>query len=363
MQNNNYSVYQHWDPLKTCVVGKAYPPKFFDWIKDSATRRLFWQLAEETEEDFQLLVTKLQQFGVEILRPTILPREQLKLNESYVPPPVTPRDYFLMIHDQLWIPQIPNRSHANRVFAQQKLNRAEFDVYDMTKHTTKLLSYQEIFNHVQAQGNTLQPTELDVISGCFVSRIGKNLYFATQDYTEDQPALLATVDACFPTTKNKIVNAGGHGDATYCPVAPGLIISLQDVPTYAETFPEWEVVYLPPSNYANMNEFKHSMKINGGSWFVPGFENNSNMVNLVEYYFHDWVGQVAETVFDVNILVVDRQNIIVSSHNNQVENACAKHGITVHVVPFRHRYFWDAGTHCITNDLNRFGTLQNWFTK
>jgi hypothetical protein len=25
----------------------------------------------------------------------------------------------------------------------------------------------------------------------------------------------------------------------------------------------------------------------------------------------------------------------------------------VHVSPFRHRYFWDAGIHCITNDLNR----------
>lgn len=36
---------------------------------------------------------------------------------------------------------------------------------------------------------------------------------------------------------------------------------------------------------------------------------------------------------------------------------CAKKGIKVHVSPFRHKYFWDAGIHCITNDLHRKGTL------
>jgi hypothetical protein len=91
---NTYSVYQHWDPLRTCVVGRAYPPEFFNWIKDADTRRRFWQLAEETEEDFQLLIAKLKQFGVEVLRPSIGSSNEQKINNSYVPPPVTPRDYF-----------------------------------------------------------------------------------------------------------------------------------------------------------------------------------------------------------------------------------------------------------------------------
>jgi hypothetical protein len=58
---------------------------------------------------------------------------------------------------------------------------------------------------------------------------------------------------------------------------------------------------------------------------------------------------------------VDPKNIVVSGHNNLVEIACAKHGIEVHVVPFRHKYFWDCGTHCATNDLNRIGTSQKFF--
>jgi len=77
------------------------------------------------------------------------------------------------------------------------------------------------------------------------------------------------------------------------------------------------------------------------------------MMHMVDHYFDEWVGQASETQFQVNILIIDPKNIVVSSHNDQVEKACAKYGITVHVVPFRHKYFWDAGTHCITNDINR----------
>jgi hypothetical protein len=81
----------------------------------------------------------------------------------------------------------------------------------------------------------------------------------------------------------------------------------------------------------------------------------------VEYYFDTWVGQVSETVFDVNILILDTKNIVVSVHNDMVEAACARHGVNVHVVPFRHKYFWDCGIHCVTNDISRLGQIGNFF--
>ena len=54
-----YSVYQHWDPLKVCVVGRSYPPEFYSWIKKPAVRSLFERIAIETEEDFQMKMRKL----------------------------------------------------------------------------------------------------------------------------------------------------------------------------------------------------------------------------------------------------------------------------------------------------------------
>jgi hypothetical protein len=384
-----YSVYQHWDPLKVCLVGRTYPPEFYSWIKDPVTRSRFEILAEETEQDYQNLIRLLQnQFGVQVLRPEF-PEDlsSLYVNGKWVQPPTAPRDYFLMIQDQFWVPTVPNASHAWSVFYRQhkeewwpdyvrpqdfynalpefaykiKEKFADFQQLDQQHLDTKLSFYTHVFDRIRNQGNSIVETNLDFINGCFVSRLGSNLFFATQTYHDDKQAILNQVNQLFPTTQNRVVNSGGHGDAVYCPVSPGLIISLNDIPTYADTFPDWEVVYLPPSNYSHMREFEHSMKRNKGRWFMPGFEQDQNLIHMVDHYFDEWVGQVSETVFDVNILIVDPKNIVVSTHNEQVEAACARHGITVHVSPFRHKYFWDCGIHCVTNDLHREGHCQNWF--
>jgi hypothetical protein len=384
-----YSVYQHWDPLQVCLVGRTYPPEFYSWIKHSATRQRFETLAEETEEDYQTLIKLLEnRFGVRVFRPEF-PQDlsQLWVGNKWVQPPTAPRDYFLMIQDRFWVPEIPNGSHAWSIFYRQRRQPgwgdyvrpsdfyldhselaiqiqqefAQFQQVDQAHLDAKLGFYNHVFDDIRAQGNEIVYTDLDFINGCFVSRIGQNLYFATQTYHDDQQGILQQVNELFPSTKNRVVNAGGHGDATYCPITPGLIVSLRDIPTYADTFPGWEVVYLPPSDYAHMQEFKTSMIRNKGRWFIPGFEQDNHLVELVDHYFDAWVGQVSETVFDVNILIVDPKNIVVSSHNDQVESACARYGIEVHVVPFRHRWFWDAGIHCITNDLSRLGQIGNFF--
>jgi hypothetical protein len=383
-----FQVYQHWDPLKICVVGRTYPPEFFSWIKNSKTRIRFENLAEETEEDYQSLISLLKKFNVEIVRPEF-PEDlnDLYIDGKWVQPPTAPRDYFLMIHDQFFVPSIPNASHAWSVFYRQnkqawwpdyvrprdfyeswpeysadiKEKHQKFKIQDQMHLDAKLNFYTHIFEKIKCQGNKIVYTDLDFINGCFVSRIGQDLYFATQTYYDDKSIILQQVNDLFPSTRNHVVNAGGHGDAVYCPVTPGLIISLNDVPTYADTFPDWEVVYLPPSNYAHMREFEFSMKRNKGRWFMPGFEKDQNLQHMVDHYFDEWVGHVSETVFDVNILIVDPKNIVVSTHNETVEKACARYGIQVHVSPFRHKYFWDCGIHCVTNDLDRSGIMQDYF--
>tara|TARA_B100000085_G_scaffold280841_1_gene306439 strand:+ start:754 stop:1917 length:1164 start_codon:yes stop_codon:yes gene_type:complete len=386
-----YSVNQHWDKLDTCIVGRTYPPEFYNWIENPQTRSTFEKLASETEEDYQNLIRLLEgKFGVKTFRPEFPEDMQtLYIDGKWVQPPTAPRDYFIMIGDKWWVPKIPNGSHAWSIFYRQNKRNwwpdfvrpqdfynaypefekevsekfAQFMEFDQNHLDAKLGFYTHIFDDIKAQGNEIVYTELDFINGCFVSRIGENLYFATQTFHDDKQALLEQVNEYFPDTQNKIVNSGGHGDAVYCPVTPGLIISINDMPTYKDTFPDWEVVYLPDSNYEHMREFEHSMKRNKGRWFFPGFEKDPTMIEMVDHYFDEWVGEVHETVFDVNILCVDPKNIVVSAHNDQVESACARYGIEVHVSPFRHKYFWDSGIHCITNDLNRIGERRNIFAK
>ena len=69
----------------------------------------------------------------------------------------------------------------------------------------------------------------------------------------------------------------------------------------------------------------------------------------------DWVGYVEETVFDVNMLVIDENNVVVNNYNEKAFDAFERYNITPHIVNFRHRYFWDGGLHCITSDISREG--------
>ncbi len=348
------TVYQHWDPLEVCVVGKAYPPEFYSWITDKNTRKKFEQVARETEEDFQKLIKLLMQFGVEIVRPNIPDTfEDCMVDDVWLPPPVTPRDYFIMIHDKLWVPVVPNANHAHNAFKKQKTKTwAQFQAHDQAKHNRKLIFYDKILQQYETV-----PTDCTYISGCFVSRLGEDLFFATQTIHDNWVEIQTQVDRLFPHTTNHIVDAQGHGDAVYCPVTEGLIISIANE-DYKQSFPNWEVVHLPLSHYAALKMFQSSMKLNAGKWYIPGFEKNPLILETVDAYMDDWIGEVSETVFGVNILIINPKNVVIAEYNQQVVEALTRYGITAHIAPFRHKYFWDAGIHCVTNDLKRKGTLE-----
>jgi hypothetical protein len=98
-----------------------------------------------------------------------------------------------------------------------------------------------------------------------------------------------------------------------------------------------------------------------GSWWVPGEEDNDDFRWFVEYWLKDWVGYVEESVFDVNVLVLDEHHVCVSTYNKEVFDFLKKHKIEPIIVPWRHRYFWDGGLHCITLDLYREGNQIDYF--
>lgn len=373
-----YSVYQHWDPLRVCVVGRSYPPEFYSWIKVPHVRSLFEKIATETEEDFQNIIKKLQEFGVDVLRPE-LPADPF-VDGQYVPPPMTPRDYTVMVGDTFYTQQ-GNTDHLIRLLYNDVKdiswpdcnNLTEFNnlpdyiqtecknVHYFDQHVFKTNPYRKIVEHVKQHGNIVKTLDSQSINGAMISRIGKDLYFGTDSYQVNQIAAKTQMDLEFSSYRNHIVNTGGHSDATYCPVCPGLIISLHDVPTYADTFPGWEVVYLPGQSWNKVRPFLDLKEKNRGKWWIPGFEYDQAVIDIVEQWLEHWTGYVEETVFDVNMLIVDPKNVIVFNYNKTVFDALDRYGITPHIVPFRHRYFWDGGIHCVTSDIHREGTMQDYF--
>ena len=368
-----WSVYQHWDPLRVCIVGRSYPPEFYSWITVAHVRNLFERIAIETEEDYQNIIKKLQNFGVEILRPE-LPHKTL-VDGRHAPPPMFPRDYLVMIGNTFYeniSPQfeksynnVKDPSWPNCTSWEQfcslplPIQKECIEVYNFDHGN---YPYKQIIDRIKSHGNQVKShVNGSIINGAMVSRIGKDLFFGTTSYDQNQEDIKRLIRQEFTQTRNHIVNTGGHGDGTYCPVCPGLIISLHDVPTYANTFPGWEVLYLPGQSWSKVSPFLKLKQKNHGKWWIPGFEQDQAVVDTVEQWLGHWTGYVEETVFDVNMLIIDPKNVIVFNYNKQVFDALDRYGITPHVVPFRHRYFWDGGIHCITSDLHREGVMQDYF--
>jgi glycine amidinotransferase len=67
------------------------------------------------------------------------------------------------------------------------------------------------------------------------------------------------------------------------------------------------------------------------------------------------MGYVEETVFDVNMLQIDEHTVLVNNYNQDMFDFFKTKNIEPIVTPFRHRFFWDGGIHCITADLYRQG--------
>ena len=373
-----YSVYQHWDPLKVCIVGRSYPPEFYAWIKIPHVRNLFEKIAAETEEDFQAIIKKLNEFGVQTVRPD-LPDTVNMVNGRYPKPPMTPRDNTVMIGDQYYSQTEFNfenfykdvkdvtwpdcASHEEFLELPQHIQNECIQLHQLYKFKDQPSSYSNINTLIKQQGNNIITDVRNTwCNGAMVARIGRDLYVGTDDYDQDILALKNKVNNMFVNTRNHVVNTGGHSDSTYCPVAPGLIISLYDVPTYADTFPGWEVVYLPGQSWTKVKPFMDLKKKNDGKWWIPGFEHDQDVVDVVETWLGHWTGYVEETVFDVNMLIIDPKNVMVFNYNKQVFDALDRYGITPHIVPFRHRYFWDGGIHCVTSDLHREGTMNDYFS-
>ena len=377
-----YSVHQHWDPLRVCAVGRSYPPEFYSFITNSRVRDVMERIAIETEEDYQKLIKLLESFGIEIVRPEINPDFSIYLIDGKYSPPImmTPRDYTAMIGDQFFMPitirteiqwnifkgfDWPKCPHTKEEFnvlpiwVKEELS-SMFNIKSFSELSKpEFQSFTPIESLIKSQGNKILYDTC--INTAMTTRVGKDLYFGTEFYDQPQSVLKKQAEKLFPDYRCHIVDTGGHSDGVYCPVKPGLIISLYDVPTYAETFPDWEVIYLSRQSWAAVKPFLDLKEKNRGKWWVPGEELNNDFTEFVEDWLSHWVGYVEETVFDVNMLVIDEKNVVCNNYNQQVFAAFERHGVTPHVVNFRHRYFWDGGLHCITSDLHREGVQKDYF--
>jgi len=339
--NNQYNVWNKWDKLKTVVLGDLYRPEFYDSIKTPEIQDGMKKITEESLEDLEHFERVLKDFGCEVSRPEINPNDRIedfmedgKLIGIVPRPPLMPRDAQFVQGNNLVYTSNEKTLHIENTL--KKYNNT--DVIDIKKAETNRTSWAPNFTGV-----------------------GKDVYIDILEFKINQN-IVNKLKAGNPDVRLNYLRHGGHSDGVFHTLKPGVILSLEQIQTYKKTFPGWDVMYLADQSWHKMHPFSMLKEKNQGKWWVPGEEDNDNLTFFIEAWLSDWVGFVEETVFDVNVLVLDEHHVCMTNVNNPQINAfLKKHNMEAVYVPWRHRYFWDGGLHCLTLDLYREGIQKDYF--
>ena len=299
------SSYTSWQPLEEVIVGRAYTPDYFDFIDDAQVRNQLQQILAETNEDLDNLQRTCETYGAEVKRPALPNKDSFMqwqtVGEGAPLPPLTPRDWQISLGDKLL-----------RVLPVDELN-------DICK------GYGD--QVVNPHGEHFDPDcILNGSSASCIVRVGTDVFFDNSEHL--QPHQTRKWDDQLDLDKD---------------------------------FPGWDVCKIWDSSiWAAMEVGKFKEENFNGAWYVQGQTPTLEFTKFVDTYLNKWVGFVSDTVFDVNCLVLDEENVVFSAYNKQVFDYCEKHKINPIISELRHSYFWDGGVSCCTQDIRRKGSLETY---
>jgi glycine amidinotransferase len=334
---NSYTEFQ---PLEEIVVGRAYPGEYFDYINDPEIRNYMIRLFDETEEDFLNLIQLLQSFGVTVTRPEIVSKAEFQnqaVQGHFSYPPITPRDHAITLGNTLFKNSATTMYNSVMDYYQQ-LGGTVIDPYNRRWDS----------DHVMSNS-----------SASCILRLGRDIFFDQSDWLTHQQSQWVQ-ENILQGRDHRIhfMDTDGHSDAVFCIPKPGIILTTHHDKNldYNRDFPGWQVYRIQPVRNTIIQERVEQ----GIEWWAPGRDDSDKFKNYVETYLNNWLGSIHETVFDVNVLVVDESNVIFSHYNRDLFAFCEKQGINCHVSELRHRYFWDGGIHCCTLDIRRTGGMESY---
>lgn len=334
MQLAQINSYTNWGRLKEVWLGDVYPSHFYDHL-ESQVRDVFHEITEKTQHDLSIIERKLIELGVKVVRPIYnnINRYVIPPENKLEKPHICPRDYFLVYANTLMGPVThPAWSHAVVEYAKDPNSKVMGD---------------------------LRLQHLGYISSANSVRSGKDLYLdifwgnKSNNVAEMKRELEEKVKPEFPNSRLHLLNNGGHVDACFAVIKPGLLLTSAYFKDYERTFPGWEKINVSQPEYASQNNKKNRHIEGNGKWWHTGGNTNRAFNEHVIKHALDWVGNYTETYFEVNCLVVDEHNVLMLGENEAVFRELERHGVTAHSLPFRTRTFWDGGLHCLTLDIRR----------
>ena len=388
---NTFKKFTTHGRLRTVLLGSYFLPEYFSKIKNLKVKDPLMRMAEEVNEDLDKFQQILENFGVTVLR---APQPTGYFDQSNIyRPPLQVRNTHAVIGDYMyqfnpdWHDPIDPvlRNYCSNIINLEKSNTefylASMEAAKENHNPERNIWYSQDKYHELAGSDW--PSYDSFVKGVESSspRIREEMlsFKSTLEYETKElapfqgPNVINTEDfICVdaneycnyeswlrdyikdPRPIRQFTSKAGHVDGCFAVLGNKTILGIDPLIDYARFFPGYTVVRVPPESYQDqIHEFKLMKKKVNGAWWLAGEEHNDEFIDYVETHLKSWVGYVAESVFDVNVLALDEHTICVSNITKDIQKQLSSRGIECILVPWRHRFFVDGGLHCITLDLYR----------
>lgn len=341
--------WNEWDTLKSVIVGRADGARVphadrslksisYAGLADASTipsGPYPEQVIEETREDLELLCDVFRSQGVEVLRPQITDTSisfktpQWASDGQYI---YCPRDSVLIHGDLIIEAPMPLRARYFENLAYRDIFMRAFQQGARWMSAPKPMLLDENYSSETSPGiPTLNNNEI-----CFdaanVLRCGKDLFYLVSNSGNKLGAqwLQSILGAEFRVHALEGIYSYMHIDSTISFLRPGLVLlnpSRMNKDNLPEVLKNWEIIWCPePTDIG----------------FYKPYENASK-----------WIG--------MNLLMLNPHLAVVEKNQLNLIRELEKKKVDVIPVQMRHQRTLGGGAHCVTLDLHREGSLENYF--
>jgi len=390
----HYHKFNTYSQLRTIVLGSYFPAEYFDFIDDVEIRNSLMKIAKEINEDLDYYQQVLENHKVKVLRPTLPSKKEFIDNWNatgqFLSPPLQPRNNHSVVGNTLYqLTTTDNIEHINAVLPGEIVNLStsnrqvfskgcqdNIDCYNTTENVWYAREkYQElagsdwpdfynyvkgvrsgvpsIANEMESFKDTLryETKEFTELTGPNLFPVDNKLYIDCKEYLEYGEWVRQNI--VFDGELVVMNSTAAHTDGCFVVLGNNVIIGIVPGIDYEKLFPGYRVVRASDSYQETADKRKDIGGFTKKRWWIPGEEGNTKLVNYVDVYMQNYIGNAYETSFDLNVLAINANTICMIVCDPDVVGQLNDFGIAVIEIPWRHRFFVDCGIHCLTLDLHR----------
>jgi glycine amidinotransferase len=351
-------VYTEYDPLEEIIVANSYVGGDLDHLFPNKSLDSFNKILDETKEDFDNLANFLTQGGITVCRPDVYHYPShiamSGFDIKFPMGPTVPRDQYKVIDKTI-------------IQTYTSLTDRYFDS----------LSYYNIFSGMFDQGYN------------WISQPAPNLVPVTPNElwyvwneegtvydTRLKDRVLFHTATMFPLGDKIIINSKGPGNAKGYEWLKRNLAGFEFIENLngrAENFGHIDHGFVMIDDetiiHSGIDWVPHSLRhlnlIDVGK-YVPVAKTGQYKQDYisaggryelawVEKYLDNWKGYNQDVCFDLNVLVIDRNNIVFGRELPELFHYLRTFGVDCYACEQRHMLFWEGGIHCSTLDTKRRG--------